>query len=360
MIVFGSTGSIGTQALSLAKKHGIEISALACGRNLKLFQKQIDAFKPEFICVQDEKDKSFIKFKKSHIFSGQAGLEKILSLSEDKLVINAIVGFAGLRTSLKCKELQKELALANKESLVVAGKFLKGAQIAPIDSEHAALKWLLKPKASLKKLIITASGGAFFKTPLKELKHMRAKDALRHPNWSMGDKITIDSATMANKLFELIEAFHLFDFKHIDAIIEPKSRVHALCEFKDGGMSAYLSRPDMRLSIAQAILKENHQKIINSLDFKAFSKIKFHKISLKKYPIFSLKKALFENVDLGVVVNAANEICVQRFLNNECNFLSIAKGVLKAAQHFSGVKISSLDELFELDSKVREWMRGIK
>ena len=356
MIVFGSTGSIGTQALSLAKAHKIKISALACGKNLKLFQRQIDEFKPEFVCVQDEKDKSLINFKKNHIFSTQTGLEKILTLSEDKLVLNAIVGFAGLRTSLKCKELKKELALANKESLVVAGKFLKGAKITPIDSEHAALKWLLKP--GVKRLIITASGGAFFKTPLKELKNMRAKDALKHPNWSMGAKITIDSATMANKLFEIIEAFHLFNIKEIDAIIEPQSLVHALCEFKDGGTSAYLSRPDMKLAIAQAIFTKNNQKIINSLDFKALSKIKFHSINFKKYPIFSFKNALLKNVDLGLIINAANEVLVHQFLKNECAFLDIAKGVLRAVDHFNGLKISSEQELFEFDFKVRDWIKS--
>ncbi|TQR33849.1 1-deoxy-D-xylulose-5-phosphate reductoisomerase [Campylobacter sp. MIT 99-7217] len=358
MIVFGSTGSIGVNVLELAKQHKIAITALACGKNIKLLNKQIAQFKPEFVCVQDRADKTLVDYPKSKVFVAQEGLEKILKLSKDNFVINAIVGFAGLRTSLACKKLGKTLALANKESLVVAGKFLKGMKIIPIDSEHAALNFLLQNQRHVKKLYITASGGAVFKLKTENLKDLDIKTALKHPNWSMGAKITIDSATMANKLFEIIEAYHLYDFSEIDAFIERHSLVHALCEFEDGGMSAYFSKADMKLAISQAILKKNNEKIIENLDPLKLPSIKFHKISSKKYPIFSLKEVLLKHPDLGVIINGANEILVHDFLQGKCKFLDISKGVFKSIEHFGIPKIKDIEDIFEYNIKVKEFLKG--
>ena len=446
MIVLGSTGSIGRNALFLADKFKLNVSALSCGKNVALLNEQIAKFRPKFVCIGENADKTSVKFDKNRIFVGQNGLEKMLESCDDKLVLNAIVGFAGLRASLKTKELNKHLALANKESLVVAGKFLRGAKIAPIDSEHSALKFLLAKHDlnDISRLIITASGGAFFKLKNKDLKKVTPKMALKHPNWTMGAKITIDSATMANKLFEIIEAYHLFGFKNIDALIEPKSIIHALCEFKDGGSTAYFSRADMKLAIAQAILPfynetqslenagnlskinknskinsknssqnlgenskneilglnfnensnkinekstqnsknsqrqnsmpnlnensnlrlnssqnltKNSQKITQALDFVTIPKLKFFKISPKKYPIFSLKDELLANVDLGVLINAANEVQVGKFLRKECGFLDISRGVFDTLNHFGNVKISALNEVFELHLKVGEFLK---
>lgn len=359
MIVFGSTGSIGRNTLLLAKKFSIRVKALSCAHNIALLNEQIAEFRPEFVCIADEKDKSAVKFESKRVFVGQNGLEQILEHCDDDLCVNAIVGFAGLRASLKAKEKGKKLALANKESLVVAGKFLKGAQISPIDSEHAALNFLLKGrKKDIKKLIITASGGAVFGIKKRDLRKVTPEFALKHPNWTMGAKITIDSATMANKLFEIIEAYHLFGLKNIDAIIEPKSIIHALCEFKDGGASAYLSQTDMKLAISQAILPKNGANIIQNLDFVTIPSLKFHDISVRKYPIFSLKNDLLDNADLGVCINAANETMVRQFLNKECEFLDIAKGVFKAVDYFGAFKINSLDDVFEIDFKVRDLLKG--
>lgn len=358
MIVYGSTGSIGANTLALAKEHKLKITALACGSNIKLFSKQIAEFKPKFICVKNEADKNLLDFKKSHIFVGQEGLEEILKLCDDELVVNAIVGFAGLRASLKAAKLGKKLALANKESLVVAGKFFKKAHIIPIDSEHSALSVLLqgiKDTKSINKLYITASGGAFLKTKTKNLASVKAKDALKHPTWTMGAKITIDSATMANKLFEIIEAHHLFSGLDIDALIEKHSLIHALCEFKNGGVSAYISPADMKLAISCAILEKNYTQIVPHLNFVKLPSLKFRPINLKKYPIFSLKNALVQNPDLGVIINGANEVLVQKFLQDECGFLDISKGIFKALDRFAEPKISCLDEIFELDKKVREF-----
>lgn len=355
MIVLGSTGSIGLNALFLARKFGVKISALACGRNVALLNKQIAEFKPKFICVAENADLNLLKFDKKRVFVGQSGLEKMLESCEDELVLNAIVGFAGLRASLKAKELGRHLALANKESLVVAGKFLKGAKITPIDSEHSALAFLLKAhKNDVRKLIITASGGAVRNVPLKNLANIDAKAVLKHPNWSMGAKITIDSATMVNKLFEVLEAYHLFGIRDLDALIEPQSLIHAMCEFKDGGVSAYLSHPDMKLAIAQAIFPRFQKSIIKPLDFTKMKALKFEPINPKKYPIFTLKNALLKTPDLGVLINAANEICVQKFLLKKCKFTEITKGIFAILNKFSDIKINSINEVFELDLKVRE------
>lgn len=360
MILFGSTGSIGQNALVLARKFKLKVKALACGSNISLLNKQIEEFQPEFVCIANKNQISSVKMPTSRVFHSQEGLERILELSDEKLVLNAIVGFAGLRTSLKAKALGKTLALANKESLVVAGKFLQKAKIRPIDSEHSALKILLRGQKNIEKLYITASGGAFFKFKLKELEFVKAKEALKHPNWNMGAKITIDSATMANKLFELIEAYHLFNFKNIDALIEPKSLIHALVDFKNGGTSAYFSKADMKLAISLALFEKNDKKTLEHINFVKLPSLKFHPISLKKYPIFSLKNALLQNPDLGVIINAANEVLVQKFLQDECSFLDIAKGIFKSLDHFGNIKIKELEELFEYDMKVREFAKGLK
>ncbi|HED7030416.1 1-deoxy-D-xylulose-5-phosphate reductoisomerase [Campylobacter jejuni] len=356
MILFGSTGSIGVNALKLAALKNIRISALACGDNIALLNEQIARFKPKFVAIKDSKNKHLVKHDR--VFIGQEGLEQILTECQDKLLLNAIVGFAGLKSTLKAKELGKSIALANKESLVVAGSFLKGAKFLPVDSEHAALKFLLEGKKNIAKLYITASGGAFYKYKIKDLNQVSVKDALKHPNWNMGAKITIDSATMANKLFEIIEAYHLYDFKEIDALIEPRSLVHAMCEFKNGASTAYFSKADMKLAISDAIFEKQDTPILEAIDFSKIPALKFHPISTKKYPIFKLKNTFLKEPNLGVIINAANEVGVYNFLENKSGFLDIAKCIFKALDHFGVPKISSIEEVFEYDFKTREYLRS--
>ncbi|QKF91390.1 1-deoxy-D-xylulose-5-phosphate reductoisomerase [Campylobacter sp. CCUG 57310] len=365
MVVLGSTGSIGKTSLNLAHKFNIGIEAISCNSNYELLNEQILKFNPKFVCINDENLAKFVKHKQ--VFTGEQGILDMLEACKSKLVINSLVGFAGLAPSVKIQNLGKKLALANKESLVVGGKFLNAKEINPIDSEHFGLKFLLENKTPAGSLIITASGGAFYKTPIKALKNVTAKDALKHPNWDMGAKITIDSATMANKLFEVLEAFWLFGTDRLDALIEPTSMIHALVAFKDGSTMAHLSRTDMSLAIAHAVLgdlnasnadqknKKFSQNITANLDLLALKNIKFHKINLNKYPIFSLKDELLANPDLGVIVNAANEIGVFKFLKNECEFLEISRVVLKSVKEFGNTKIASLNELFEIDKEVRIW-----
>lgn len=358
MVILGSTGSIGKNTLALCEKFNVEVEALSCAKNVDLLNEQILKFKPKFVCVGDEKLAKNVKnIEAKNIFFGETGLLEMLEISSSKKVINALVGFAGLAPSLKTQALGKRLALANKESLVVGGKFLKTREILPIDSEHFGLKFLLENKTTPSKLIITASGGAFYKKPIKFLKDATPSDALKHPNWDMGAKITIDSATMTNKLFEVMEAYWLYGIKDIEAVIEPTSAIHAVVEFIDGSSTMHLSRPDMKLAITHAMLEKVEQNIVSHANLLDLKNIKFHKISLKKYPVFSLKDEVLASPDLGVVINAANEVGVFSFLEKKCSFLDISRFILGLAKKFKDIKISSVDEIYEVDKEVREYAK---
>lgn len=357
MVILGSTGSIGKNSLKVAKQFDIKIEALACKQNYKLLNEQIRKYKPKFVYIEDENLIKKVEHKR--VFSGKNGIISMLNECQSKDVINALVGFAGLKPSLHIQKLKKNLALANKESLVVGGKFLDCKKISAIDSEHFGLKFLLNTPYKAKELIITASGGAFYKTKLKDLKNVSPKMALKHPNWDMGAKITIDSATMANKLFEMIEAFWLYDMKNINALIERSSTIHALVNFKDGSTSAHISKPDMKLAIAHAIFKSKVTKQITPLcNLLELPKIEFKEISLKKYPIFELSKELIKNPDLGVIINASNEICVEAFLKNKIGFLDISKNVFKAVDKFANLRAKDEEELFDIDKKVRKFTKN--
>ena len=349
MVVLGSTGSIGTNTLNLARKFGLGVEALSCASNYELLNEQIAEFKPKFVCIAEPKFAKFVKHKR--VFAGAQGICDMLKECESERVVNSLVGFAGLAPSLTAQKLGKKLALANKESLVAGGKFLDRGAIDPIDSEHFGLKFLLANKTPVARLVITASGGAFYKTPLKALKDARAADALKHPNWSMGAKITIDSATMANKLFEALEAFWLYGVRDIEALIERTSTVHALVEFADGSTTAHLSKTDMILAIAHAILGEDGALNLSAADTKNGQIVP----NSKKYPIFSLKDQALQNPDLGVAINAANEVAVYKFLRGECGFLDISRTVLAAAKRFENGKIESESKIFEVDAEVRAW-----
>lgn len=361
MVVLGSTGSIGTNTLSLAKKFNISIEALSCKSNVALLNEQIELFCPKFVCVGSKELKD--KVRHDRVFYGSYGLLEMLRECDSKLVINSLVGFAGMEPSIEIQALGKTLALANKESLVVAGKFLDTKKILPIDSEHFGLKFLLQNSPTPKRLIITASGGAFRDTPLKELKNATPQMALKHPNWSMGAKITIDSATMANKLFEVLEAFWLFDVANIDAIIEPTSTIHAFVDFVDGSTTAHISQTDMKLAIASAVFeglgKKLNSPIIDNFDIMKLKELKFMPIDKDKYPLFTLKNEVLQNRDLGVIINAANEIFVEKFLNNECKFTDIKKIVFDSLNRFGSSKFSDIKEIFVADKKVREFCQQL-
>ncbi|RXK12539.1 1-deoxy-D-xylulose-5-phosphate reductoisomerase [Halarcobacter mediterraneus] len=350
MIVLGSTGSIGVNTLNIANKFNLDVEVLVAGTNIELLNKQIKRFNPKMVVISRKEDIS--KVKHHNVGFGQDDILKAIEESSSKTVVNALVGFLGLRPTLKAIECRKKIALANKESLVVAGKFIDQTHLSPIDSEHFALWYLLQDK-KISSMTITASGGSFRDYPLEKLEKVSIKEALSHPNWSMGNKITIDSATMTNKMFELMEAAWLFDTRNLNAVIETKSLIHGLVNFEDGSSTAHIANASMQLPIAYAILGKCDEQVLEPVDLVKVGSLEFREIEKQRYPIWEVKDTILNNLDLGVVLNAANEVAVSKFLNSEISFLDVSKISLAALEKFSNVKTNSIDDIFEIDKEVR-------
>lgn len=357
MVVLGSSGSIGQNTLILAKKYGIDIEALAVGKNYEILNAQIAKFHPKFVYIADPALKD--KVAHEHVFCGTNGIVEMLQNCQSQKVVNALVGFAGLVPSITTQKLGKILCLANKESLVVGGKFLKTKEIHAIDSEHFGLKFLLKDRPSIKKLVITASGGAFRDFSIDEVRTATPAQALKHPNWQMGTKITIDSTSMANKLFEVLEAFWLYGISDIDALIEKSSVIHALIHFCDGSTTAHISPTNMKLAIAHAIIDDLDDEILENFDLLGIKNLEFREIDLEKYPIFSLKNAVLKDPNLGVIINAANEIFVEKFLSGRCGFFDSQKIIFGSLDKFGGSNPADIDELIATDHAVREYAKSL-
>jgi 1-deoxy-D-xylulose-5-phosphate reductoisomerase len=357
IVLLGSTGSIGVNTLIIAKRYNIAIEALVAGNNIDLLNEQIKEHNPKVVAIANEADKD--KVDHSNVLCGADGILSVIEESKSKTVVNALVGYAGLAPTLKATSLGKKVALANKESLVVAGEFIDMSLITPIDSEHFGL-WYLMNERPVSKLYITASGGAFRDWELEKMKDATFSDALKHPNWSMGNKITIDSATMTNKLFELLEAKWLFDTNNIDAVIEKKSIIHALAEFKDGSTTAHFAGVDMKLPIAFALRGEVSEAILPPTDLLSMGAVEFLPIKAERYPIWNIKEHILNNPHLGVVVNAANEIAIKAFQQEKCSFFGMSKMVLDAYEKFGDVKANSIDEIVEIDREVRAYVGSFK
>lgn len=350
MILLGSTGSIGVNTLKVADKFSLNVDALVAGSNIELLNTQIEKYKPDFVCVSTKELSLHVEHE--NVFYGPEGILEVIELCSSNLVVNALVGFVGLAPTIKTLELGKKLALANKESLVVAGHLLDCKKITPIDSEHFGL-WYLQNDREIEKMTIMASGGPFRDTPLNELSLKTPAEALKHPNWSMGRKITIDSATMTNKLFELLEAKWLFDIDNLDAIMEPKSLMHAMIDFKDGSSTVHLANADMCLPISYALLGKVDTPILEPIDLCKVGSFSFREIKSERYPIWEIKNSLLENPHRGVVVNAANEIAIKNFFDGKLNILELAELTKKAYKYFENVNPKSLSEIFEIDKEVR-------
>ena len=355
MIVLGSSGSIGQNTLKIAKKFGLSIEVLSVNRSIDILNQQIKEFNPKYVIVGSKSLVKKVNHKK--VYYGSDGIIEVLNFAKSNLVVNALVGFFGLKPTLESIRVGKRVALANKESLVVAGQFVDTSMISPIDSEHFGLWYLLNDK-KIQKMTITASGGAFRDIDLKKLKSVTPAQALKHPNWSMGQKITIDSATMTNKLFELLEAKWLFkSVKKFDAIIETKSLIHAMINFRDGSTTAHIANANMQLPIAYAILGKVDKKILKPIDLTKIESMEFRRIEQNRYPIWEIKDEILKNPKLGVIINAANEIGVAKFLKGDMKFLDISKNTIKAYQKFQNSKINSLEDIFEIDKIVREFVK---
>jgi len=353
MVLLGSTGSIGVNTLIIAEKFNIKVEVLVAGTNIELLNKQILKHSPKIVVIADKKDIS--KVNHPSVYAGSDAINDAIKNSSSDLVVNALVGFLGLRPTLTAIECGKKVALANKESLVACGNFIDTSKIQPIDSEHFGLWYLLQDRP-ISKMVITASGGAFRDWDIKRLEGATLADTQKHPNWSMGQKITIDSATMVNKIFELLEARWLFGEGSYDAIIETKSLIHALIDFKDGSTTAHFANASMQLPIAFALDKKMDENILSHVDLLQAGSLEFRKIEQDRYPIWEIKEDLLKNPNRGVIINASNEVAIEKFINKEIGFMDISKTILKAYDMFQN-EPKSVDDVFALDKEIRKKLR---
>jgi 1-deoxy-D-xylulose-5-phosphate reductoisomerase len=369
--LLGSTGSIGVSTLDLVRQFPdrFKIHGMVAGRNLKLLAAQIKEFSPRCVAIKNEKDvpalRKLIGRRRLEILHGEDGAIKIATANEIDVVLAAIVGGAGLVPTLRAVEGGKEVALANKEALVMAGELFvktakkKGTRLLPVDSEHSAIFQCLQGnrREEVDKLILTASGGPFLRTPLKDLARVTIKQALKHPNWKMGQKITIDSATMMNKGLEVVEARWEFDMppSRIEVVIHPQSVVHSMVRYQDGAVMAQLGVPDMRIPIAYALAYPHRLKgSWEALELTHHGELNFLPVENKRFPALALAyEALNEGGTLPAVLNAANEIAVEAFLGERIGFREIHRIIDKTMQAHSTTRSTTVEEILTVDRWAR-------
>ena len=372
--ILGSTGSVGTQALEIIKKYSnkFKVKYLACNSNASLLVKQAKVFKPDYVCLVDSTKKTYLKNKLSNvkIMYGQKAIEELSKDNSSDIILNAVSGYQGLILTINIIMAGNDIALANKESIVQAGKIVtelaekKGVNIFPVDSEHSALWQCLngEKRDFIKRLILTASGGPFSQLEKKEFRNITKKDALNHPNWSMGDKITIDSATMMNKGFEVIEAFWLFniELKKIDIVVHPQSLIHSMIEFIDGSIKAQISIPDMRLPILYALSYPERIKLNDiDYDFNLYKRMDFEPVDLNK---FKCIKLAYNAIKLGgtypTVLNVSNDIAVRLFLEEKISFIEIPEIINKAMNKHISINSPTLENILETTRWTESFLEG--
>lgn len=374
--VLGSTGSIGTQTLDVARKLNLQVAALSAHSNIELLESQIREFRPSVAVVFDESKaqqlKINIKDLDTKVYSGMDGLLYAATLDDCDLVVNSVVGMVGLRPTLASIEAKKNIAFANKETLVAGGALVmdaakrNGVTLFPVDSEHSAIFQCLQaspPQKALKKIILTASGGPFFGKNSQELKDVTVSQALNHPNWSMGAKITIDSATMMNKGLEIIEAAWLFDMSpdDIDVVVHRESIIHSMIEFVDNSVLAQLGLPDMRIPIQYAITyPDRYESPVESLDFKKISSMTFYEPDYDTFKCLkACKKAMARGGIIPAVANGANEIANKLFRENKISFLDIGELVSSAVDTFDAKEAKTLTDVLDADKAAREYVYNL-
>jgi 1-deoxy-D-xylulose-5-phosphate reductoisomerase len=374
--ILGSTGSIGTQALDIIRKNNdIQVVALAAGSNIKLLEEQIREFLPKLVCVFDEDKANELKVIMGDtdvkIVAGMEGLIEAATVEDANMVLTAVVGMIGIRPTIAAIKAHKDIALANKETLVTAGHIIMplakecGVKILPVDSEHSAIFQSLQgnKKNQVSKIILTASGGPFRGKTLEELRNVKVSDALKHPNWSMGRKITIDSATMVNKGLEVIEAKWLFDVEldEIQVVIQPQSLIHSMVEYEDGGIIAQLGTPDMRLPIQYAFYYPDRKYLDGKrVDFFEIANISFYKPDTETFKGFRLAyEAGRVGGTMPTIYNAANELAVSKFLNEEIGFLDIADAIEGAMSRHKVIDNPTLDQVLEAEQEAYESVNSI-
>jgi 1-deoxy-D-xylulose-5-phosphate reductoisomerase len=374
--LLGSTGSIGEQTIDVARQTGARIRSLCANRNVKKVEQQAREFKPSFCAMADEAAAKELKLRLADtdikVYSGAEGIEDMIAKSDAEVALNAIIGEAGLSSTIASIKSGKALALANKESLVVAGDIVMGlvkeyrTKLTPVDSEHCAIHQCLRAgtKKDVKRLLVTASGGPFFGKTKQQTENMTASDALAHPTWSMGAKITIDSATLMNKGFELIEACKLFhmDMDKVDAIVHRESIIHSMVEYIDNGVIAQMSVPDMRSCIAYGLFGgKREMAVINSLDLASIVSLSFYKPDEVSFPLLALAKRCGKiGGGMPAVLNAANEVVVDAFLRNKIRFGRISElvgGTVEAQRRYAAA--ATLEEILDADRAAREYATSL-
>ena len=371
IILLGPSGSIGQQTLDVIEAHPDQfaLAAFSVGKRIEKVHEILKKHSVRFICVQEEKDAEKLKkqYPDLNIYFGDEGLKQLVQLSEGDMVLNALVGFVGFLPTLCAIEHHKDVALANKETLVVGGKFIKESiqknqvKLLPVDSEHSAIYQCMMgyEKEDVKRLIITASGGSFRDKTRDELKNVTKEEALAHPNWSMGAKITIDSATMMNKGFEVIEAHYLFDMDYdkIDVLMHKESIIHSLVQFQDGAILAQIGDADMRLPIQFALSEGRRLKNETHFDFMDIPLLHFGCADTERFPLLA---AAYEcgrkEGNACAILNAANETAVYAFLNEQISFLQIEDCIFEALKEIEYIEDATIEDILLTDKKTREFV----
>lgn len=374
--ILGSTGSIGTQTIDIAmQQDDIQILGLTANKNIDLLEKQIHQLHPEVVAVMDEEKAEELRARIGEqvtVLSGMDGLIQVATMERVQMVVTAVVGMIGIRPTVAAIRASKDIALANKETLVTAGHLIMKlieeyqVKIYPVDSEHSAIFQCLQGenKKEVQKLIVTASGGPFRGKKTKDLVDVTVADALNHPSWSMGKKITIDSATMMNKGLEVIEAKWLFDVEpdQIEVLIHPQSIIHSMVEYKDGSTIAQLDVPDMRTPIQYALnYPERLPNNVPKLDLAGISRLTFEEPDMQTFAGLRLAyDALRKGGSILTVLNAANEIAVDKFLNEQIRFLEIYDVIAYAMDQHKNIQHPSLQQIFDAEREtydiIEKWM----
>ena len=372
--ILGSTGSIGTQTLEIVRKfpHEFKVVGLSSNKNIDLLLQQIKEFKPKAVAIMDSTKKDdLLNFSSCQVYSGIEGLNKIATLSETDTVVNALVGSVGIEPTYNAVRSKKNIALANKETLVAAGSVImeevkkNDVKLMPIDSEHSAIFQCLNGENinEVGRITITCSGGPFKNYTEKQLENATVQDALNHPTWNMGSKITIDSATLMNKGLEVIEAHWLYgvDYEKIKIVIHPQSIVHSLVEFVDKSVMAQLGLPDMKIPIQYALsYPKRFKNFQTSLDLAKIKTLEFNEPDFEMFPCLKYAyEAGIKGETLPAVMNAANETAVYAFLENKIRFLDISRLIRKMMDKHNLIKNPSLKEILDVDKEIKEKTKKI-
>ena len=373
--ILGSTGSIGTQTLDVVRANGdIEVLGISAGRNVKMLEEQAREFHPQLIAVWDENAAKDLAVRLAEmevkIVSGMEGLLELARMPQTDILVTAVVGMIGIRPTMEGIKAGKDIALANKETLVTAGHLIipmakeHGVQILPVDSEHSAIFQALhgEKRAQVEKLLITASGGPFRGRKREELEYVTLADTLKHPNWVMGQKITVDSATLVNKGLEVMEARWLFDvdLDHIQVVVQPKSIIHSMVEFKDGAVMAQLGTPDMRLPIQYALYYPERRYLDGErLDFHKLKEIAFEDPDMDTFLGLPMAMdAARKGGSMPTAFNAANELAVKKFLQEKIGFLDIYDIIAQSMERHTVIRNPELEEILAVEDETYKWIES--